>query len=427
MNSHMLIVLLALICITTLAFAADKPDPSAPAVECTPRAGLPNTLAKLRANQPLTIAYIGGSITAADGWRPQTTKWFSDQFPNSTITEVNAAIGGTGSDLGVFRFARDVLAHNPNLIFVEFAVNDGGAPPAQIHRCIEGIVRQAWKHDPNIDLCFVYTLVDGMVPTLAKGQLNRSAAAMEQVADHYNIPTIHMGLEVVRLATAGQMIMKTEGLTPDQMAALKDKMIFAADGVHPRNNTGHRLYTEAVARSIDKMRAFATPAPHKLPAPFVADHYEAAKLIPLTHAKLSDGFVKLPATDRLARSFGKFLPDLYAAKHPGDSLSFKFRGAYAGFYDLLGPDCGQLTATIDAKPVTILRFDSFCTYHRMGSFVVAKDLPDTVHTVQVTVDSKLPDKPAILAKRNEKLDDPKRFEGANWYVGWIMIIGEMAD
>ncbi len=89
----------------------------------------------------MRIAYLGGSITAQEGWRPRSLQWFRQQFPSATVEEINAAIGGTGSDLGVFRLRRDVLEARPDLLFVEFAVNDGGAATAQIHRCMEGIVR----------------------------------------------------------------------------------------------------------------------------------------------------------------------------------------------------------------------------------------------------------------------------------------------
>ena len=54
-------------------------------------------------------------------------------------------IAFTGSDLGVFRVQQDVLSKQPDLLFVEFAVNDGGAAPEQIIRCMEGIVRQTWR------------------------------------------------------------------------------------------------------------------------------------------------------------------------------------------------------------------------------------------------------------------------------------------
>ena len=38
-------------------------------------------------------------------------------------------MGGTGSDLGVFRLQHDVLRQRPDLVFIEFAVNDAGALP----------------------------------------------------------------------------------------------------------------------------------------------------------------------------------------------------------------------------------------------------------------------------------------------------------
>ena len=104
------------------AFAADD---LVPAQECRPRAGLPNFLAK--ANTPgaaVKIGYLGGSITAQNGWRPKTLAHFQKTWPQAKFSEINAAIGGTGSDLGVFRLKQDVLDHQPDLLFVEFAVND---------------------------------------------------------------------------------------------------------------------------------------------------------------------------------------------------------------------------------------------------------------------------------------------------------------
>ena len=40
----------------------------------------------------------------------------AEQFPKATVAEINAAIGGTGSDLGVFRLRNDVLQHRPESI-----------------------------------------------------------------------------------------------------------------------------------------------------------------------------------------------------------------------------------------------------------------------------------------------------------------------
>src|ERR1700753_1944032 len=103
-----------------------------PAKECRPRNGLPNFLAKANtAGAEIKIAYFGGSITAQNGWRPKTLAYFQKTYPAAKFSEINAAIGGTGSDLGVFRIKQDVLDKKPDLMFVEFATNDGGASPEQ--------------------------------------------------------------------------------------------------------------------------------------------------------------------------------------------------------------------------------------------------------------------------------------------------------
>src|SRR6266436_8084859 len=188
-------MLLVMLAMSRLASYAAPSDELVRAAECRERSGLPNVLSKLTAGAEVRIAYFGGSITAQDGWRPKTLNWFRQQFPKARVSEINAAIGGTGSDLGVFRLQHDVLEKKPDLLFVEFAVNDGGAPPSQIYRTMEGIVRQTWRNDPATDICFVYTLVADMAPTLQQGKFPRAASAMERVAGHYNIPSIHMGIE----------------------------------------------------------------------------------------------------------------------------------------------------------------------------------------------------------------------------------------
>jgi alpha-L-fucosidase len=190
--------------------AAPKPQKKTdrPAVECTPRAGLPNFLAKAAGGGQLKVAYLGGSITAQPGWRVKSLDWLNSTYPKSKFSEVNAAIGGTGSGLGVLRLEHDVLAARPDLLFVEFAVNDAGTDPQEIVKSMEGIVRKTWKALPDCDICFVYTFTEPLLAELKAGRLNRSAAIMEEVGDRYAIPTIHLGLEAVRLEATGGLRMK---------------------------------------------------------------------------------------------------------------------------------------------------------------------------------------------------------------------------
>src|SRR4051794_27884990 len=103
------------------ALGVQAAEELAPLVECSPRAGLPNFFAKLNTKgAEVRIAYLGGSITAQEGWRPKTLAYFQKAYPEAKVSQVNAAIGGTGSDLGVYRVQHDVLDFKPDLLFVEF-------------------------------------------------------------------------------------------------------------------------------------------------------------------------------------------------------------------------------------------------------------------------------------------------------------------
>lgn len=407
---------------------APPADQLTPAVECRERGGLPNFFAKLNRNDNVRIAYLGGSITAQAGWRPKSFDWFRQQFPNARLAEINAAIGGTGSDLGVFRLQHDVLDQKPDLLFVEFAVNDGGASPAQIYRSMEGIVRQTWKANPATDICFVYTVAGNMLQTLQEGKFPRSAAAMEKIAEHYAIPSVHLAIEVARLEKAGKLIFKGDKPKSEaERAALGEKILFSPDAVHPYPDTGHQLYLDAIVRSMAKIRRAGTVGPHALRQPFVADNWEAAKMIPISQALLSSGWRKLdPQTDSRAKAFGNRLPELWKANRAGESIAFQFRGTTARIYDLLGPDCGQVTVSVDEQPAVLRpRFDAFCTYHRLASLSVAEDLPQGFHRVVIRIHPDQPDKTKILAQRGEKIDDPKRYDDIAWYAGAILLVGEL--
>ena len=201
----------ALLALTPLA--APAPTPQAPALPVVQtRDGLPHVFAKLNAHQPVTVAWFGGSITAGSGaskgdetsYRGLVSHWFTDTFPQSHVTNVNAAIGGTGSDLGAFRLGRDVLAHKPDLVFVEFAVNDGGASEAMIVRAMEGIVRQTRRADPDTDVCFVYTFGLNSLPEFRAGRLLHSVQCDEIVAAHYGLPSVNMAVPAAEQADRGR-------------------------------------------------------------------------------------------------------------------------------------------------------------------------------------------------------------------------------
>ncbi len=433
----------AVACAVSLAAAELPAYHTVKAEEVRRREGIGQVMKKIQAGQEVTVAYLGGSITAMNGWRNKTTEWLRTTYPKATFKEVHAAIGGTGSDLGVFRLGRDVLAYKPDLLFVEFATNDGGQPPEQIWRSMEGIVRQTWKQDPLTDIVFTYTITTAFTNDYCKGFCNRSAAAMEQLADHYGIPSINFGVRVAQLLNENKLIMDAKVIetavpkeSPDRDRQIREKLaadsrlLFANDGVHPRDE-GHELYKAAIIAGLTQMKDMpAVDHKAKLAKPFVADNWEAAKMVPLSETMLSGNWKALPKDDGKQKAFGERMGQIWMADQPGSKLHFRFKGSLAKVYDLLGPDGGQVTITVDgkagAKPVP--RFDSYCVYHRIATLGLVFDgAMDQVHDVTVEIHPEQPDRTSVsfrLKDPAKELAQPK-FQGTRVWMSQLMILGEL--
>lgn len=419
------VILMFVIGWATSGFAQDA-YPLREAVECHPRSGLPNFRTKVEAGKTVKIAYLGGSITAAPGWRVQSREWLAREYPQAKFEGIDAAIGGTGSDLGVFRLQNDVLRHRPDLLFVEFAVNDAGASPEQIQKAMEGIVRQTWKADSHIDIAFVYTLSEPMLPQLRSGKMPRSASAMEELADRYQIPSIHFGVKVVQMEIAGELVFKAP--KPANLNEAKP-LVFSTDGVHPHVETGHKLYTEAITRSWPSIwEAGNKPITHTLGEPLRNDNWERAQQVAITPEMLRGNWKKLAADDTMAKRFARNMPDLYQAQEPNAMLVFAFEGTTAAIFDLVGPDGGRLNVQLDdRKPASQNRFDAYCTYHRLSKLAVANELPSGRHTVRITLTPEKFDKRNILFEHNRADIDqhPEKYAPQTWLVGSLLVIGDV--
>lgn len=87
-------------------------------------------LEKLRQGKSLMISAIGTSETAMSPWSGQMAAWLNAQYPDK-ITIDNEAISGTTSRNGISSQLPAALTHNPDAVFIEFAINDVGAIPLQ--------------------------------------------------------------------------------------------------------------------------------------------------------------------------------------------------------------------------------------------------------------------------------------------------------
>src|SRR5690606_9363454 len=330
------------------------------------REGLPNFCRKIARGDSIRVGYFGGSITAQPGWRVQSLEWFRERFPKGKFREIHAAIGGTGSDFGAFRLNEHVLRHNPDLVFVEFAVNNHRFPDDKTIRSMESIVRQIWTRNPETDICFIYTTIEGFLTEEQRGNLPGSAIAMEEVADHYGIPAINFGKEVYRLKSSGDLIITGKEHEQD------GKQVFSRDGVHPYPETGHVIYSTVLKRCFEEIAKHTKTkrAKHKL-STRLSDVYSSPRMVTFSAGTLSKTWEIIDAgKDALFSRFSNRLETVGKAV-PGESLSFRFKGKAFGAYDFMGPGTGRLLIRIDGVVKdTVSRFDSFCTYMRMNYFII---------------------------------------------------------
>lgn len=102
----------------------------------------------------ITIAAIGGSITEGGNiTTPFINSWQADR--TGKITFVNAGIGGTGSNYGSVRLQSDVLSKNPDVVIVEFILNDNDTPDCA--QDVENIIRTCHEaeHEPVVIFLYV--------------------------------------------------------------------------------------------------------------------------------------------------------------------------------------------------------------------------------------------------------------------------------
>ena len=431
----------ALFDLATVGECRAKPTYAGPvrAEEVRVRDGIGHVMAKIRAGKEIAVAYLGGSITEMDGWRRLSREWLQREYPNARFREVQAAIGGTGSDLGVFRLEHDALCHQPDILFVEFATNDGGATPESIWENFDGIVRQTWKRNPETDIVFTYTITASMMKDYGAGLCPRAASAMEQLADYYGIPSVGFGPRVAAEVKAGRLVMSLGEVatavpkeTPNRDQVIneelkrKGKLLFAKDGVHPAL-PGHGFYLESIKAAWAAMKDLP-PTDHaaKLAAPFYDARLEAAKMVPIRPEMLKGHWTKLAAHDRIQAHFSGRGGQMWRADTPGDRISFRFKGSECRIYDLLGPDCGRVWITVDGnrKPQPVGRFDEYCTYYRLAGFLVFRG-QDGVHTVEIEVDKDQPDRTQIHRRTPDEDVTKRMYDGTKLFVCQVELVGDL--
>lgn len=198
---------------------------------------LKNTINKIKQGEKVNIAIIGGSVTEGagpkdfrDGYAYQFFYQLREKFAPKNSNNLylnNAGLEGTPSTLGKLRYDEDienVFGTQPDILIIEFAVNDGGEEI--YNRSFESLVRNALLKNPKTAVIALYSAAT----------YGNSAFQKKKVSDYYDIAQIDV-LKSIKPAILNN-ILKQEN--------------FYTDSVHPTKE-GHKIMADCLINLFVKI------------------------------------------------------------------------------------------------------------------------------------------------------------------------------
>ena len=206
---------------------------------------LKKAIEKAERGEDVTISFIGGSITQGAGAIPintecyayKTFKGFCDltgRAYDDNVHYCKAGVGGTPSELGMLRYDRDVredAAGEPDVVVVEFAVNDEGDETKGT--CYDSLVRKIWNgpSKPAVILIFAVFADDFNLQE-----------RLSPVGYAYNLPMVSTKNSVVdqfyKKVSEGKIVSKSQ---------------YFYDVYHP-SNTGHTIMADGIISLMKKAK-----------------------------------------------------------------------------------------------------------------------------------------------------------------------------
>ena len=273
---------------------------------------LKNLMKRAANGESLVIGFLGGSITQGSlSSTPKTCyaylvyEWWKKSFPNAAFSFVNGGIGGTTSHYGGARAWKDVLCYRPDIVTVDFSVNDDANE--FFEETYEGTLRRLLAA-PSAPAVVVLNNVFYDTGKNAQDYHNR-------IADHYGIPHVSIKDTVYPDVESGKIV--RADITPDNL--------------HP-NDKGHRLVADEICKLLDSIKAEVeeetiagkrtkTDESILLPAPLTENAYEYSRLIQIQdNEAILDGFLVDPIEKKGMLDIFK---NGWTAAHTNDKISFE--------------------------------------------------------------------------------------------------------
>ncbi len=180
-------------------------------------------LEKLKAGREQKIVYYGTSLTAAGPWRRILTDELSAKFPGQ-VTGRNAAGPGMHSGWGLRSVDERVIAHKPDVVFIEFSINDAVArfklSPADARKNLNQMIDRIRAALPECEI-----ILQVMNPVIDKPEGDSGwRPHLKVYQDNYREVAAERGLLLVDHMPAWTHLLETDEETFRK---------YVPDGVHP--------------------------------------------------------------------------------------------------------------------------------------------------------------------------------------------------
>jgi len=319
-----------------------------------------------------TVAFLGGSITEMNGFRPRVMEMLRKRHPAVAFAEIAAGLSSTCSDTGAFRLERDVLAKGiPDIFIVESAVNDDQDGHFDYWRCVrglEGSVRHMLMVNPRCHVIIGLMVNRRQYEQIKEGETPVPYAAARDVAGRYGVALADVGSALVASERAG-------GLNWSDYA-----------DCHPSPggcDFSARLVFEAIEKDYDPL---LTPSERPIPVPLDGFSYFMAY-------EMSLGAVMCPSSWRVIRPDWQRIPgnkrayfmsgEVLESVDTNMCATVSFHGTALAALVTAGPDSGDLEVSVDGgefRPARLMADHG--ALHYPHTLMLADNLADVEHTVR---------------------------------------------
>lgn len=147
-------------------------------------------------NRTINLVFHGHSVPAGYGDRHQVhtleayphllLEKLKEQYPYAPINSIVTAIGGENSIQGAARFENEVLPHQPDVLFIDYALNDRFQDIHRVKEAYSSMIESALAH--GIKVILLTPSPDQRVDIRANDTpLDALSAQIQDLSKHYHV------------------------------------------------------------------------------------------------------------------------------------------------------------------------------------------------------------------------------------------------